>query len=148
MEHKKNVSIEIKHAILYLILSGIWSIVDYCVFLLLTNLGLFSVIANIISYTCGMVTSFSLNLKKNFKQEDNIKNRFLSYVFISLIWIAISTCLIYYFIEIRWINPWLSKIFQILIVAIPLYIFNRLFTFRKAKDSTYHNIHKNDPSKH
>lgn len=148
MEHKKNVSVEIKHAILYLILSGIWSIVDYCVFLLLTNLGLFSVIANIISYTCGMVTSFSLNLKKNFKQKDNIKNRFFSYVFISLIWIAISTCLIYYFIEIRWINPWLSKIFQILIVAIPLYIFNRLFTFRKSKDSTYHNIHKNAPSKH
>lgn len=148
MKHNQNVSTEIKHALLYLLLSGIWAIIDYCIFLILNKLGLFSVIANIISHTCGMVTSFLLNIKKNFKQKDHIKSRFFSYISVSVIWIAISTSLVYFFIEIQWINPWLSKLLQILIMAIPLYILNRFSTFRKAKDSTYHNIHKNDSSKH
>ena len=55
---------EAKHAFLYLILSTIGTIVDCCVFLCLTWLWLPVIPSNIISDTCGLVTSFTLNVRR------------------------------------------------------------------------------------
>ncbi len=121
---------EAKYAFLYLILSTIGTIVDCCVFLCLTWLWLPVIPSNIISDTCGLVTSFTLNVRRNFKHSDRIKARFISYVSISLIWMAISTSMLYAFIEWLWIPKFYSKLIQLTIMAIPLYIANRSLTFR------------------
>ena len=140
----KHISKEVKHALVYLILSTFWSIVDCWVFLTLTKLWLRIIPSNIISNLCWMITSFSLNVKKNFKQNDYIKLRFFSYFCISIIWMIISTGLVYLFIQIIWLNPTISKIYQILIIAIPLYIANRYFTFRKSPKSLSFNWKKHE----
>ena len=128
--HKK-IRNETKHAFIYIILSSVGSLVDCIAFYILTKfVWLPIVISNIISYTCWMVTSFTLNLKKNFNKSDYIKTRFVLYVSISLVWMAVSTWLVYLFIRIIWLWTIISKILQMLILAIPLYIANRSITFR------------------
>lgn len=130
---KNNVLIfkEIKHALLYVVLSTIWSIVDFFVFLWLQNLWFFLIPSNIISEFCGMITSFSLNIKKNFKQNDRIKSRFIKYVCVCLFGMLISTWLVYRFINWLWMGKEIAKFVQILIISIPLYVINRFITFKK-----------------
>ena len=124
---------EVLHAFRYLILSTLWAIVDCVIFLTLTSLSLPIIPSNIISDFWWMVTSFSLNLKRNFKHNDHVKMRFISYITISLTWMILSTWMVYFFI--KWLNlpKAVAKTLQILIMAIPLYIANRLITFKNFK---------------
>ena len=127
---------EVLHAFRYLILSTLWAIVDCVIFLTLTSLSLPIIPSNIISDFWWMVTSFSLNLKRNFKHNDHIKMRFISYISISLTWMILSTWMVYFFIKGLGMPKAVAKTLQILIMAIPLYIANRLITFKNFKPKT------------
>ena len=127
---------EVLHAFRYLILSTLWAIVDCVIFLTLTSLSLPIIPSNIISDFWWMVTSFSLNLKRNFKHNDHIKMRFISYITISLTWMILSTWMVYFFIKGLGMPKAVAKTLQILIMAIPLYIANRLITFKNFKPKT------------
>jgi putative flippase GtrA len=127
---------EVLHAFRYLILSTLWAIVDCVIFLTLTSLSLPIIPSNIISDFWWMVTSFSLNLKRNFKHNDHIKMRFISYITISLTWMILSTWMVYFFIKWLDMPKAVAKTLQILIMAIPLYIANRLITFKNFKPKT------------
>lgn len=129
-DFRKKTRKEARHAFMYLILSTVWAIADAVVFIVLTSLWLHVVPSNIISDICWMITSFSLNLKKNFNMNDHVKMRWVSYFTISLIWTALSTSMVYFFIEVIWIPNAIAKFMQITIMAIPLYIANRTLTFR------------------
>ena len=122
---------EAKHIFLYLILSAVGGFVDCCIFLILNWLWLPIIPSNIISGICWMITSFSLNLKKNFEKNDHIQIRFISYISISLIGTLLSTSLVYFFIEVIGIPTAVSKFLQIIIMSIPLYLANRSITFRE-----------------
>ena len=126
---------EAKHIFLYLILSAIGGFVDYCIFLILNWLWLPIIPSNIISGICWMITSFTLNLKKNFEKNDHIQIRFISYITISLIGTALSTSIVYFFIEILDIPTAVSKFLQIIIMSIPLYLANRSITFREFSNN-------------
>lgn len=127
---------EVLHAFRYLILSTLWAIVDCVIFLTLTSLSLPIIPSNIISDLWWMITSFSLNLKRNFKHNDHVKMRFISYVTISLTWMILSTWMVYFFIKWLGMPKATAKTLQILIMAIPLYIANRLITFKSFKPKT------------
>ena len=127
---------EVLHAFRYLILSTLWAIVDCVIFLSLTSLSFPIIPSNIISDLWWMVTSFSLNLKRNFKHNDHIKMRFISYITISLTWMILSTWMVYFFIKGLGMPKAVAKTLQILIMAIPLYIANRLITFKNFKPKT------------
>lgn len=127
---------EVLHAFRYLILSTLWAIIDCVIFLTLTSLSLPIIPSNIISDLWWMITSFSLNLKRNFKHNDHVKMRFISYVTISLTWMILSTWMVYFFIKWLGMPKAIAKTLQILIMAIPLYIANRLITFKSIKPKT------------
>ena len=129
-DFRKKTKKEARHAFMYLVLSTVWAIVDAIVFIFLTSFWLHVVPSNIISDICWMVTSFSLNLKKNFNMNDHVKMRWVSYFTISLIWTALSTSMVYFFIEVIWIPNAIAKFMQIVIMAVPLYLANRSLTFR------------------
>jgi len=135
-DFRKKTRKEAWHAFMYLVLSTIWAIVDAVVFIFLTSLWLYIVPSNIISDVCWMITSFSLNLKKNFNMNDHIKMRWVSYFTISIIWTALSTSMVYFFIEVIWIPNAIAKFMQITIMAVPLYIANRSLTFRDFSKET------------
>lgn len=129
-DFRKKTKKEARHAFMYLVLSTVWAIVDTIVFIVLTSLWLHVIPSNIISDLCWMITSFSLNLKKNFNMNDHIKMRWVAYFIISLIWMVASTGMVYLFIEIIGIPNAIAKFMQIIIMAIPLYLANRTLTFR------------------
>ena len=135
-DFRKKTRKEARHAFMYLVLSTVWAIADAMVFIILTSLGLHIVPSNIISDICWMVTSFSLNLKKNFNMNDHVKMRWVSYFTISLIWTALSTSMVYFFIEVIWIPNAIAKFMQIVIMAVPLYLANRSLTFRDFSQSS------------
>ena len=147
-DFRKKTRKEAWHAFMYLVLSTIWAIVDAVVFIVLTSLGLHVVPSNVISDICWMITSFSLNLKKNFNMNDHVKMRWVSYFTISLIWTTLSTSMVYFFIEVIWIPNAIAKFMQITIMAVPLYLANRSLTFRdfskrsrsKKESEQYSNI--------
>ena len=126
---RKKAKKETKHALLYTILSWVAAVVDWSVFFILTSIGLPIILSNVISEWCWLVTSFSLNLKRNFKKKDNVQKRFLSYLIVSISWIIISTAIVYYLVHWANISEASSKLIQIIIMALPLYWFNRFFTF-------------------
>ena len=66
--------------------------------------------------------------------------RFISYVTISITWMILSTSMVYFFIKGLWMPKAIAKTLQIFIMAIPLYIANRLITF---KNFTEKNENKN-----
>ena len=135
-DFRKKTRKEARHAFMYLVLSTVWAIVDAIVFIVLTSLWLHIVPSNIISDICWMITSFSLNLKKNFNMNDHVKMRWVSYFTISLIWTALSTSMVYFFIEVIWIPNAIAKFMQIIIMAVPLYLANRSLTFRDFSQSS------------
>ncbi len=146
-DFRKKTREEARHAFLYLILSAVWAIVDCICFVILTSLWLNIIPSNIISGICGMVTSFSLNLKKNFNMNDHIKMRLISYFTISLIWTALSTSIIYFLIEVIWIPNAIAKFMQIMIMAIPLYLANRSLTFKDFSEDSDNTIFKENDIK-
>ena len=135
-DFRKKTRKEARHAFMYLVLSTVWAIADAMVFIILTSLWLHIVPSNIISDICWMITSFSLNLKKNFNMNDHVKMRWVSYFTISLIWTALSTSMVYFFIEVIWIPNAIAKFMQIVIMAVPLYLANRSLTFRDFSQSS------------
>ena len=131
-DFRKKTKEEARHAFLYLVLSAVWAIVDCISFVILTSLWLNIIPSNIISGICWMITSFSLNLKKNFNMSDHIRMRFISYFSISFIWTILSTSMVYFFIEIVGIPNAIAKFMQIMIMSIPLYLANRSLTFKDS----------------
>ena len=131
-DFRKKTREEARHAFLYLVLSAVWAIVDCISFVILSSIWLNIIPSNIISGICWMVTSFSLNLKKNFNMSDHIRMRFISYFSISFIWTILSTSMVYFFIEIVGIPNAIAKFMQIMIMSIPLYLAHRSLTFKDS----------------
>jgi putative flippase GtrA len=105
--------------------------VDFGVFTLLRYTGLHYLIANIISYHCGIVCSFFLNKYYNFKVEDKSVKRFISFYSISLIAICVSEGLLYLFISVCSINDLIAKLISMVIIAVGQFLFVKHFTFKK-----------------
>ncbi len=120
---------EARHAFLYLLLSSLGGIAECSAFYILSKIGFGIVTSNIVGFGFWSVTSFSLNAKKNFEKQDFIKIRFTIYIIISLIWLLLSTWLVYFFTKTCWFSLIVSKLLQQIIMAVPLYIANRLITF-------------------
>ncbi len=129
LKNKHILKKEIKHAFTYLILSSLGGFVECGIFFLLSKCWFGVVVANIIGFLFWLVTSFTLNIRKNFEKQDFIKIRFAIYLMISVVGLVSSTLLVYLFIQVLWYSVIVSKFLQIIIMAIPLYMANRLITF-------------------
>ncbi|MBP5664191.1 MAG: GtrA family protein [Bacteroidales bacterium] len=120
-----------RNFILYCVIGVINTGVDFGVFTLLRYTGLHYLIANIISYHCGIVSSFFLNKYYNFKVEDKSVKRFISFYAISLIAICVSEGLLYLFISVCSINDLIAKLISMVIIAVSQFLFVKHFTFKK-----------------
>lgn len=89
--------------------------------------------ANVIGFHAGIISSFYLNRKYNFKVKDNPVYRFLAFYGIQLIGLLISSLVLMFFIESLGINKLIAKACSILIVALLLFELNNLITFRRKK---------------
>lgn len=120
-----------RNFIIYCLIGVINTGVDFGVFTLLCWTGLHYLIANIISYHCGIICSFFLNKSYNFKVKDKAVKRFVSFYTISLIAICVSEGLLYLLISICSVNDLIAKFISMVIIAIGQFLFVKHFTFKK-----------------
>jgi putative flippase GtrA len=120
-----------RNFVLYAFIGVTGVTIDFLIFTFLVKvLGLYYVISNLISVSFGLVNNFILNRRYNFKVYNKPVHRFMSFYFIGITGIAISTLLIHVLTETLSIPVLVSKIISVIIVVILQYIANRFITFR------------------
>ena len=130
MKRVKSLLSKYRELRLYGLIGGICATLDLVVFSALKRF-IPDLIANVISVHVGIITSFCLNRKYNFKVEDKFVIRFFSFYLIGLSGLLISESILYYLTEILLIKDLVSKLFSIVIVALYQFLLNKFVTFKK-----------------
>lgn len=127
---KKSI-LRFRHLILYGLIGGFTSSLDFAVFTLLTkNLGLFYIIANCISVLVGITTSFILNRSYNFKIKNKTGLRFTIFLTVGLCGLCLSNLILWLGINKLEFNEILTKLASIFIVVFFQFLANKYITFR------------------
>ena len=121
-----------RNLILYGIIGGISSGLDFLVYFLLVNIvGVHYLIANTCSILIGITTSFTLNRHYNFKVKDKTKRRFAIFLCVGLAGLLLSSLILYVCIQQLKLDELLSKLLSIVFVVIMQFIINKNITFKK-----------------
>jgi putative flippase GtrA len=110
--------------------------VDYSIFLLLNQVfGVYSVIANIISYSCGVINSYFFNRMWTFKKKlKYLSTDFLKFIFVNLVSMGVSTLAVYIFVERFLIPAWIGKALSTFFSFTVNFAGNKLLVFRDKKE--------------
>jgi putative flippase GtrA len=120
----------IRQMLLYGIIGGLSAGLDAAIFkLLLDYTGINEYVINIISINAGIITSFILNCKFNFKATDKLGRRFLSFYAIGMSGLLLSTGILYAGQYLN-ISVFTVKLGSIFIVALYQFVLNKFITFR------------------
>lgn len=107
---------------------------SFIIYLLLLKLGLYYILASIVSYMAGIIVSYILNTKFVFKEQKTMSNlsKFVSVYLTALI---INLSLLYFLVDIIGMNPVLGQIAVTLLVLFYNYILQKFWTFKKASSN-------------
>ena len=120
----------LRNLILYGIIGGISSGLDFLVFTLLYKvLGMPELGANTISVHCGIFLSFFLNSRYNFKKTDDFWGRFIPFYLTGLFGLALSSFILWAGGRLG-MDSLLTKLISIVIVALVQFFINRAVAFR------------------
>ena len=120
----------LRNLILYGIIGGLSSGLDFVVFTLLFKLlGMNELAANVISVHCGIFLSFFLNSRYNFKKTDNFWGRFIPFYLTGLFGLALSSAILWVGGRLG-VDSLLTKLVSIVIVALVQFFINRAVAFR------------------
>ena len=119
-----------RNLVLYGVIGAMASSIDFCVYSTMILIGVNLLIANAIGVNVGIITSFCLNRRYNFKVKDHAKMRFASFYLIGMIGLAISTGMLYVAVDKLCINEFYSKLLTIVLVALIQFMLNKAITFR------------------
>ena len=124
-----------RNLILYGIIGSCTATLDFLIFTALTQgLNIYYIIANIISCSTGILCSFLLNRKYNFKVTDHTARRLLIFVTVGLTGMLLSSLILRLTIEqLQW-NELVSKLVSIVIVVLFQFLLNKHISFRKTKE--------------
>jgi putative flippase GtrA len=123
-----------RNLILYAVIGSFSAGMDFLVFTVLTSaFGVFYILANIVSVSVGIFTSFFLNRKYNFRVKDKVFKRFVFFIAIGLTGLCLSSALLYFFIDFMGIAKIQSKLFSIVLVVLMQYFLNKYITFKKTE---------------
>jgi len=120
-----------RHFILYCLIGVINTGVDFGIFALLDYVGVYYLVAHVISYHCGIICSFFLNRYYNFKVTDRPAQRFLSFYGVSLVALGASAALLYLFVSVLSFHHLLGKLIATAIIVVCQFLFVKNFTFKK-----------------
>ena len=122
-----------RNLILYGVIGSSSALLDFTIFTILTELcGIYYLIANCISVTCGLTNSFILNRKYNFKVTDKTLKRAVMFFFVGFCGLLINSTLLYVFINYaHFITP-VAKLCAIVIEVLLQFTVNSLVTFKRS----------------
>lgn len=117
--------------ILYGIIGCLSSSIDFLVYtLLVTYFGFNYIASNCISVLTGIITSFTLNRKYNFKVKDRKYKRFIIFLCVGLCGMMISNGILYLCIDVFQLHELISKLLSIVFVVLAQFIINKYITFK------------------
>ncbi len=120
-----------RKAFWYVIIGLCAFIVDYSLFIWLEQYaGIDKFFANLISMHVGAIFSFALNSYMNFKQTDRLFKKFISYYFITLVGIGISSIIIAMWPEQ---SLKIGKVVAMIVVSLMQFLLNYFVTFDGKK---------------
>ncbi|MFO7610947.1 MAG: GtrA family protein [Clostridia bacterium] len=121
-----------RHFILYVMIGTIATAIDMCIFFSLTDLGgVHYLISNIISVFFGILTSFELNSRFNFKKTDFRVRRFISFAVVCVIGMGLGSLLLTTFYIWLDFPKFIAKVLSVVTAGVLQFIFNKNITFRK-----------------
>ena len=122
-----------RHLILYGIIGSCTATLDFLIFTALTHF--FSshyIISNGISCTIGILCSFFLNRKYNFKVTDHTLRRMVIFFSIGLFGLLLSNAILYVTIDKWHWNKLTAKLASIVIVVLIQFVLNKYISFRQT----------------
>lgn len=124
-----------RNLILYGIIGCCTASLDLLIFTFLTQVvDLYYLIANIISCSVGILCSFLLNRKYNFKVTDHVARRMTIFVSVGVLGLLLSSLILHVCIDLFHWNELISKILSIGIVVVIQFLLNKYISFRKDKE--------------
>ena len=122
----------IHQLILYGIIGSFCAGLDFITFYILTiHIGVYYLIANLLSVSIGITSSFFLNRRFNFKIKDKIIRRFISFFIVGISGLILSSLLLVFFVESLLLTEIISKVFSMLFVVLMQFLLNKYVTFKK-----------------
>lgn len=104
--------------------------IDFASYSALVLIGVNMFVANIIGVNIGILLSFYLNRKYNFKVTDDTLRRFFIFYAVGLTGLAASSLILYVSVDLCHLNEFYSKLFSIVIVALLQFSLNKFITFK------------------
>jgi len=121
-----------RHFILYVMNGSIATVVDMGIFFILSDaIGLHYLVSNIISVFFGILTSFELNSRFNFKKTNLRLRRFISFSAVCLIGMGLGSLLLTTFYVWMGFPKFIAKILSVMLAGVFQFFFNKNITFRK-----------------
>lgn len=121
-----------RNLVLYGVIGGMSVVFDFIVFFLLTSFfPEYYLLANVISVNCGIINSFLLNRRFNFKVKDRFILRFIVFYLVGITGLLISSGMLYLLVGCGEMNLLVSKAVTIFVVTVFQFILNKNVTFRQ-----------------
>ena len=123
-----------RNLILYGIIGCCTASLDFLIFTGLTQFtSIHYIIANVISCSTGILCSFLLNRKYNFKVTDHTMRRMVIFFSVGIFGLFLSSVILHFCIDdLHW-GELISKLTSIVIVVIIQFFLNKYISFREDK---------------
>lgn len=134
LEFTKAMYGKFRNLILYGIIGSCTATLDFLIFTALTQwTPIHYIIANIISCSSGILCSFQLNRKYNFKVTDHTMRRMVIFFSVGILGMFLSSVILHFCIDdLHW-DEIVSKLASIVIVVIIQFFLNKYISFREDK---------------
>jgi putative flippase GtrA len=127
--YKKVISMRV---IRFLVSGGSAAVTEYGVFLFLFDLVKIDVvIANGISFLCGLMVSFLLNKHWVFKSKQRARMEVVLYVILALVNLLLSSLFIQLLVHTAGISPFIAKLIGMVVIAAWNYLFFSRLIFKQ-----------------
>lgn len=106
--------------------------IDFVCYSILVLCGINMFVANVVGVNVGILLSFHLNRKYNFKVTDKTLRRFLIFYAVGLTGLGASSLILYVTVDLWHFNEFYSKLVSIVVVALLQFCLNKSVTFRET----------------
>lgn len=120
-----------RNLILYGIIGACTATLDFLIFTGLTRYtAIYYLVANVISCSTGLLCSFLLNRKYNFKVTDHTVRRMVIFFAVGIFGLFLSSVILRFCIDNLHLGELISKLLSIVFVVIIQFILNKYISFR------------------
>lgn len=120
-----------RNLILYGIIGACTATLDFLIFTALTRYtDIYYIVANVISCSTGILCSFLLNRKYNFKVTDHTVRRLIIFFSVGIFGLFLSSVILHFCVDNLLLGEVVSKLVSIVIVVIIQFLLNKYISFR------------------